>query len=340
MTSVRAGVVVLGLAAAIVALAASSRAGGSNAPAVGAAATTAVTAANAGGARALASIQGLPVADLVARLEALSPQRPRDYFLLAEELAQEPHEREARQLARTLYALSFELARASGDAALASSSALGLTELSQRSDQRRWLRAIASVAAPTPVRAGVLSAGGPADASALAAQQLARIERADEGAEQRVALDLVTAIGLARVGEGRRAAAFLARPGVRDLLRRYEGVLNEGGMADAEASVQGWIDRWPRCPTCDNRRILRRGDAGRLCNECEGLPGPRLPIETLIAHYRAESMLLRGVQRSFAAQTLADRGEPLRDPEPARLCERLGIDPSLTVFRAGSWVKP
>ena len=297
------------------------------------------------------SLSEIPLPGLAARLSALVPAQPLDYFLLAEELGQEPQARDARALARHLYAVGFELARKGGDTRLASSCALGLTELTARSDQRRWLRAIAAIMSPA-AQGGTLDGLAPAAGSGggnasgvkgqggVNAAQVLTIDNADEGEQQRVALELCTALGLARAGEGRRAAVFLGKPGVRELLRQYEGVLTEGGMADAEATVQGWIDRWPKCRTCDNRRVLRRGDSSRLCSECNGVPGPRLSAEALIVQYRAESLFLRGVHRSWAAQTLADRGEPLRDPEPSLLCERLGVDGSLTVWRNGAWSKP
>jgi hypothetical protein len=152
------------------------------------------------------------------------------------------------------------------------------------------------------------------------------------------ALNLATAMGLARAGEGKKAEGYLAREGVRELLATTQAAIS--GSASARDPVQKWIEDWPVCPTCKNRRIVTRGNESTLCPYCDGNPGPRLSDEQLLKQYRAESLLLRGVYRSWSAQILADDGEPLRDPNPADLAASFGVDARATVWRKGAWVAP
>lgn len=269
--------------------------------------------------------RSLPELNVDARLSSLAPDKPEDYVRLAEELAQETHLLEARDLARTLYVLGFELDRARpAGGALARRAALGLGELTRRADERAWLRAVAE------------SVGG-AGASAGAGQQAETI--APPAGPDRAAVDLCTAMGLARAGEGRRARALLDKPGVRELLREYIEVLGGGGFSPGEGSVDEMLGRWP-CPTCRNRRVVQQGQNGKLCPTCSGTPGPDLSPEEKLAQLRAESLFLRGVHGSWAAQSLTDRGLALRDPRPEDLANRFRVDAGATVWREGAWQKP
>lgn len=275
-------------------------------------------------------LDAIPLPGLNARLEQLNPSDPMGYFLLAEEVALERHVRPARQLAERLYVLAFEIDRATPRAdgsgrPLAASACLGLSALTPRAERRAWLRAIAHLVEP----AGQAQTGlreGVAVVPALGPDQ--------------AAIDLSTALGQLRAGEGKRARATFARPGVWTLLEGYENLLSDGAPDRASQRIERWLDEWPSCPTCGNRRVVQRNGAGRLCPTCGGNPGPQLSGNELLAQIRAESFLLRGVYGSWGAQTLADLGQPLIDPDPARLAEVMQVDASLRVFRNGQWQKP
>ena len=278
--------------------------------------------------RADSALEAIGVPRLSERLAALRPSSPREYFLLAEEVSQERHVRDARVLAERLYVLAYELDR-SGVAGpgIAPSACLGLAGLTPRAERRAWLRGVARLLQP--------AAGG--DAAQARREGVAVIPPI--GPDQ-ASIDLATALGLVRAGEGRRAAVLLDRPGVRALLLAYEPVLSDGSPDAFSQRLDRWITQWPQCPTCSNRRVIQRNGEGRLCTQCEGQPGPKLGANDVLQQIRAESYLLRGVYASWAAQTLADRGEPLREPEPERLAEIYEINPRETVFEGGRWREP
>jgi hypothetical protein len=274
------------------------------------------------------------IPDLQARLEALNPGDPRGYFLLAEELAAEDHLREARALAERLYVLAFNLdyrpassiASTTPSGQLASSAALGLVALSPRPERQAWLRALAMMVRPASATSSpppseglaIIPALGPDDAS----------------------ITLAAILSMVRTGDGRRARMAMQQPGVRSTLEHYEDLLTDGAPVRASQMIDRWIEQWPQCPTCSNRRVLQRDGQGRLCPNCQGTPGPDVNPSELAAQLRATALLLRGVQASWAAQNLATTGQTLQDPDPDALAELMQIDPSQTIFRAGAWVKP
>jgi hypothetical protein len=60
----------------------------------------------------------------------------------------------------------------------------------------------------------------------------------------------------------------------------------------------------------------------------------------LVVHLRAESELLEGSQKSWAAQVAADQGAPFIDLDPASVPTVFGVDPTRTIFRDGRWIRP
>lgn len=268
----------------------------------------------------------------VAKLEALDPAKPLGYLELAEELIDERDGAvsEARALARRLLVLAVALDNASGAPTQVSpSAALALASIARSDGERRWLRALANRLGDAPVDS----------------REEATLVIPDVPPE--VAFDLATALGSVRAGDGRRAARLLKRPGVEGLLASYAGLLADEAGVDPVARLRRQIEQWPQCPQCRNRRFVatpsRPGQTEapvRLCPTCAGSPGPILPLSELIAHLRLESVLLRGGQRQWSAAVLAGEGDPLRDPEPADLPVRMGIDPQLAKFEKGEWVAP
>ncbi|MCU0688289.1 MAG: hypothetical protein MUE97_00890 [Phycisphaerales bacterium] len=274
------------------------------------------------------------IPDLQARLAALTPSDPRAYFLLAEELAAEDHLREARALAERLYVLAFTLdyapaspmASATPPGQLASSAALGLVALSPRPERQAWLRALAMMVRPASAASTPPPSEGLAIIPALGPDE--------------ASITLAAMLSMVRTGDGRRARMALQQPGVRATLDQYEDLLTDGAPIRASQMIDRWIEQWPQCPTCSNRRVLQRDGQGRLCPNCNGTPGPDVTPSELAAQLRATALLMRGVQASWAAQNLATTGQTLQDPDPRTLADLLQVDPRQTIFRAGAWTTP
>lgn len=261
--------------------------------------------------------------ELLARLGALDPARPIDYFTLGEEVADVYQTPADRQIAQHLFVLAFELdRRQGGPARLSGSACLALAELASLERDRKWLWALARAVDPRFQRAGLDEAG-------------VTSSRTD-------AYRAATAIGLVRSGDGVAARQMLKEPGVRETIRRYERLLSESGQTGGLRALENEAERWP-CAECANARIVKKFGSNppeyRLCTNCAGHPGPKLTIAQLVAQLRFESRLLRGIQRSWSAQIAADGGEPLRDPEPSELAAALGVDVSAVYWRGGRWVK-
>lgn len=274
---------------------------------------------------------GTGVPDLERRLAALTPTRPLDYFLLGEEVASEIDTDEGRALARRLFVLSYEFARAGADprrADFARSVCLALldADLLTSDDERRYVRALA-VALADDAPAGDASAVPPRSPAASADQ-----------AGSDTALLLATALGEYRAGRFQEAAALFAQPDVRSLLAQQASTIRNVGtmLRDVESR--------PNCRECRNRRIVRdevNPDARyRLCRTCGGDPSPALAPIDLISSLRAESLLLGGGESSWSAQLAAGRTEPFVDVDPARLAQRLGVPVDRPIWREGGWVAP
>lgn len=276
-------------------------------------------------------VSGIRVVNLAARLAALSPDQPGAYFQLGEEVAFEAQDRATRDLARRLFVLAFVLdrpGRPGFTGKVAPGAAMALAALTKRESERRWLLAVARAAEP---------------ASAIGQERPLPSDAVLE-VPSHVAYDLASVLGLARGGDGRRAAALLARPGVDAALTAYESVLDDRGFLGGGSKVRRAITDWPSCQTCRNRRVVtRNADGGlraELCPKCKGNPGPTFSTLELITQLRMESALLKGIHRMWSAQALADGGEPLRDPLPDELPAWYRIDPRASVFRDGVWVQP
>ncbi len=269
----------------------------------------------------------LGVRDLRARLLALTPDKPLEYFLLAEEVGAEAKTRAELELARRLFVLSMHLGGEQGDEDLVTGSIIGLAVVARNDRERHWLLASARVLQSD------LTPG-----ATRTKARLALIEPTDDSA-----FAFAEALGFARTGDGRRAESLLNRPDVAKVLRVYEAVLNADGQLNAAQALQRWINEWPTCPECRNRRTVSRTDGPgtpvrtRLCGHCGGMPGPRLGDAELAAQLRTEASLLRGIHRFWSSQYLVDQGEPLRDPSPDSVASAFGVDVSMTLYRDGRW---
>lgn len=263
-----------------------------------------------------------PVPNLESRLRDLHPSQPAAYFLLAEEVAAEATRPEHKRLARTLYILAMALQPDPALADITPSVCLGLAGLAATPEQARWLRAMADSLTRRDRLEPNWSPPGP------------------EVSPARAALDLATAIGLIRAGEGDRAAPLFEQPAVQALLEKLEFTLNGSGMTVTD--LRRNLDLWRHCPECFqhglNQRVISRPNGFILCPTCGGNPGPVLTRAQLIGQLRFESLLLDGVNRSWSAQALVDGGSPLRDLEPGELPGSFGVNPARAFWRDGDWV--
>ena len=261
---------------------------------------------------------------LPERMAALNPSDPGAYFALGEEVASESEQPNGRRLARQLFALSFALAGAGEPAprnrALRAGSLKALASLSESESERRWLLALAKLEEATRSSA----TGEP-----VATPQPTGLETG--------ALEAATALDMARNGEGRRAVKLMTKPGVMDLLNRYDKLLEPNGYGGGVDRVQKMAADWPMCPECKNRRVVKDKEGVHLCPTCGGRPGPHLQEPELVALVRTEAVLLSGPQLSWASQTLVDDGAPLRDLSPSEVAPTYGVDPVRPLWRIDRW---
>lgn len=264
-----------------------------------------------------------PLSAFAHRLVTLTPDRPDDYFLLAEEVADAATEDAHIELARQLHALAFALQRRAAAPSDRSEAApvVALMALEPSATTRRWLAAIAAAADPAFAQSGWAVSSSTTVSDDIAYQA-------------------ATAIGLVRAGEGREARRLLERPPVRELISRYQRLLAASGLRGAMDRLERDAAQWP-CAECANARVVsRQGQRGvevRLCPTCRGNPGPPLTHAEFVLQIRFESMLLAGIQSSWAAQLLIDDQAPLRDPNPDELPKVYGVDPARPYWRNGAW---
>ncbi len=259
------------------------------------------------------------------RLARLSPDRPVEYYLLAEEVANEADERADIELARRLYVLAFALGdQAESPPWLRASSCVALASLERDAARRRWLYAVAAILDER--YAGVAKDTKP----------LAEFSR-----ELRLAF--AEYLGLVRAGRGVLARAQLERPGMEELLDAVgEAVL---GLQNAPslARIRGEAGVWP-CKQCGNARSVpdpSDPDTRRiLCPNCRGNPGPLLSDEDRLGYVALEAIALRADGRTWSAEHAMLRTGPLLDPDPDRVPEVYQIDTSRSVYKSGEWTRP
>jgi hypothetical protein len=258
-----------------------------------------------------------------AALTGLRPDNPEGYYLLGEEVADGADDEARVGLAKSLFALAFELDRKRGSGStLAAASAMALARIERLDRDKRWLVAIA---------------GSVDRRYALPDWNVG----ASASISDETAYKAATAIGLTRSGDGKEARRLLDQPGVSEVLRKYERAIGSTGETGALSRLDKYMQAWP-CPECGNSRsVTKVGEKGpevRLCMTCRGNPGPRLDAEEYIAQLRFEAALLNGIQRSWAAQVVVDQGAPLRDPDLDELAPTYAVEASKAYWRDGAWV--
>ncbi|GIW74242.1 MAG: hypothetical protein KatS3mg103_0764 [Phycisphaerales bacterium] len=263
---------------------------------------------------------------LADRLEALDGRDAMAYLELAEEVASETGSPEDRLLARQLFALAYAVERTTkGRPQVMASACLGLAWLDPSDEGSAWLRAVAGLLAPHQA-------------------QPATAQRQDLPVDPKVALDAASALGLARSGEGRRAARLYEDPAVREVFERYGRLLGGTGGLSGLSRFERAMRDWPDLECGGSRVVTRRGEDGvqtLVCPTCRGNPGPPMNEQEYLSHLRFESRLLNGIHQSWGAQLVADGNAPLLDPDPDRVPEllaaRYGVDPTSPYWRNGRW---
>lgn len=261
------------------------------------------------------------IAPFRSRLEGLSPANPDAYFLLGEEVADQANDMAARELAKQLYVLAFDLATdRPGRSSLQAACCVALADLVKAEHDRRWLVALARTLDPRRVPPEWLARQAPATTDSAAYQ-------------------VATVIGLVRSGQGGAARQLLERPEVKTAVESYDRLMMNMGVAGGSAGLMREAGRWP-CPECQNERVVKRGNPpeSKLCPNCKGEPGPEMSGRDFVMQLRFESLILQGTQRSWAAQVTADGGAPLIDPEAGGLAAAFDVDPTLVLWRDGKWV--
>lgn len=256
-------------------------------------------------------------------LAALRSDNPEAYFLLGEEIADGAEDEGRLGLAKSLFALAFELERKrSAGSTLAAASAMALAKIERLDRDKRWLMAIAG----SVDRRYALPDWNVGAAASIS----------DE-----TAYKAAVVLGMTRSGDGREARRVLDQPGVSEVLKRYERAIGSTGETGALSRLDKYMQQWP-CPECGNARSVskpgERGPEVRLCATCRGNPGPRIDSEEYIAQLRFEAALLNGIQRSWAAQVIVDQGAPLRDPDLDELAPTYSVDVAKAYWRNGAWV--
>lgn len=277
------------------------------------------------------------VSNLSGRMAGLSPSRPVEYLELGEEVLSEATDASHKRIARELFVLALvldrrPLANASGSVedapaplpvsfadqpSIGASACLALAFMSEGEDDRRWLTALAATLGSDPA----------VDLTPIRSTAVSR---------DPAAFELATLLGWVRAGEGRRAARVLEKPGVAALLEKCDKLLIPvvGGGADR---VRRAIDQYPICAQCRNRRSIKGPDGVTLCPMCQGKPGVQFSQREIVNQLKVESMLLSGVQRSWAGQIAADGGSALRDLDASEVALAFGVDPNKPLWRDGRW---
>lgn len=270
------------------------------------------------------------IAHLPSRLGALDGTDAMAYIELAEEVASETGSPEDRNLARQLFASAYHLEWGTRKRPeVLAGACLGLAVLEPGDEGSAWLYAVASLVDPRAAR------GAGAGVATLAVTP-------------EVALAAANALGLARSGEGRRAARLYEDPAVKEVFERYGVLLGGTGGLSGIARFERAMRDWPDLDCGGARVVTRRGEGGVIetlpCPICNGNPGPPMTEAEYLAQLRFESRLLRGIHQSWGAQVAADGGAPLLDPDPQRVPELLAaryrVVPERRLWRDGQWLDP
>lgn len=269
------------------------------------------------------------------RLSGLSPEKPAEYRLYAEELSEKREDPEARALAIRLFLIAASL----DPEGLGRGCLLSMASLARSPDEERRYRAMAYQLDPRH------------DRSVLAPPS----EAARRGARARH--DFAQAMAFYRAGQTSRALSYARRPGVAELFSSAVGIPSfsefEKSCEDHPECSKCGPDGLVRCPACKGSgsvgtdRFRRSacpdclGSGEVVCPDCDGKKS-----DLAISDGLRRALLLAEI--SALASASPDSGGSfarslLRDPNPAPLLsvETLTqFNPRECVYRNGRWVEP
>jgi len=239
------------------------------------------------------------LADWSESLMALSPDRPMEYFRLAETIADVARTDSERNLARHLFAIAGSL----DVALLGRSASLALADMETDPLRKQRLLALASL---LPARLGHATDRRSQTRSLAFGDPLGASPQIRLGGEAAYAVS--EAFSLFRQGEGDRALARLERPGAMALLR------------DADVGIHGGTDR-----LLEDCRHYRNGRPPPLTSD---------HVENML---RLEMALLTADRRPWSSDLMLFGARPLLEVDPDNPQATLGADASRPYFRNDTW---
>jgi hypothetical protein len=254
-----------------------------------------------------------------ARLEALRPEAPLGYLLLAEEVDDSATTSDGRRLALELYVRAIAYGVRNGaDLSSAQSAASALTEYGRKPAEKTWLRVFAE-----HLR------GEESGGATTSGEDLLGSEAIDA--------QVAACIGFVRSGDGVFARQLLRKPEVADRLQAINSRIVRWGYDPGAQGLVREAARWP-CGECGNVGVIRRPSGWRVCPECAGTPGPKLSDTADRALLRVQLWLLRGAGASWSAQVAIDGGEPYLEQAMEDPAELFGVDVAKGRWVDGAWV--
>jgi len=267
-------------------------------------------------------------AEFVPRLIALSPDRPMEYFELAEEISYEMPGATGRDLARHLLLVALELDRRSTHPIpVGRSVCLALADVATDSAERAWLLAMARSLTP----AGELA---PAD---HAGQPVHTADASNPTGATTSSAELAFALARFRAADPRPVRALLESGNALRILT--DAGMPPGAAAELLELVSSRLAELRKLRTPDSDgRVERYSLDGvpmyRLAPATHGHPGPVLTHDQTTLILGAEGLLLGASPDSWAADAAVTMGQPVRDINPASLAAYFKVDPTLVYFVA------
>lgn len=259
------------------------------------------------------------------RLEALRPEDPWAYFLLAEELSYEVPSTRGRDAARTLFVLAYHL-----DHALGPHVCLALADLSVNPEERQWLIAMAASMGAAAVD-NRTEPGGTRWAHAAAT---------DPHAEAR--WRLAEGLRAIRAEDGRPLREAASASSVTEYLAHLSEI--DPALASALTEARNRALNLSGCARCRSQRVIAEGankNNRSLCPRCGGNPGLALDDTSMLESLRTEAQLRGAEPTSWSGIIVLREDRPLRDIRPNDLARTYKVDPMATRWSAASgWRVP
>jgi len=231
-----------------------------------------------------------------------------DYFELGEEISYEMPGPNGRDLARTLFVLSYLM-----DNRLGPHACLALADLTTSTEERQWLLAMAE--------------------SMGSSQADSRAKQDGSHTSGEVRRRLAEGVRLLRAEDGRLlrdAMSGEASQQFQDRLRNADPALFSAIVQASSTAINA-----NGCPRCRNHRVVSTGGgrAGKdLCPRCLGNPGLALNERDMLDSLRLEAQLRSAEPATWSATLLLTKDRPLRDIRADDLARSYSVDRTLTLW--------